>query len=270
MKYILLFITSLLLLHPLSAKPTIIVSVAPSRFLVQKIAGDLFECPILVPVGSSPHFFEPSLRQIIDLTHAQIWFRSGENFEKRIIPVFEDKMAIVNLTDSLQNNALPSHCCHDIDLHIWLSPQLLCKQAHIIRSALTTHFPEHEALFSKNCAQLIGELNLLDQEIRSTLSSAVCRSFLTTHPAFGYFCREYGLEEISIEIEGKEASMKQIFALTKYAREKKVSTLIMPPQYSSKAGNSMAKSLNAKTVPLDPYFEDVPSTLRGLAGALSQ
>jgi zinc transport system substrate-binding protein len=33
---------------------------------------------------------------------------------------------------------------------------------------------------------------------------------LVSHPAFGYFCKDYDLEQISIEVEGKEPRPKDV------------------------------------------------------------
>ena len=62
-------------------------------------------------------------------------------------------------------------------------------------------------LLNKNYEKFISEVVETDNAIKKILSeSDRSKGFLVFHPAWGYFARDYGLSQVSIELEGKEPS----------------------------------------------------------------
>lgn len=262
----LLFFTS-----ALSASLPVVVSVAPTKFLVERIGQDKVSCSVLVPSGASPHSYEPAIRQIVDVGMAKAWFRVGENFENRILTVLKNKLLVVDLHKNL--DLLPSNCCahhQGIDTHIWFSPRLLRIQAEEIKKSLAQLSPSDAAFFQTEYEKLDRELEALDRDIKTRLSALTNRSFLVAHPAFRYFCLEYGLEELSIEIEGKEPTTKQLYLLLEEAKEKKIDRVFVFPQYSTKGAELIAKEIGAKLLSFDPYAENILKNLEQLSHLLMQ
>lgn len=273
MRYILLFLVLFLGCKDCEADvPKVIVSIAPTKFLVEKIGGEHVSCTLFVPPGTSPHSYEPSLRQIVESSNASLWFRIGESFETRVIRALKDKMQIVDLREGLP--LLPSSCsCHgsnDIDTHIWLSPHLLKIQAVSIEKELSSLFPENSPVFKDNLADLLVELSALDEEIKEICDNSPRDYFISSHPAFGYFCKEYGFVELPIEIGGKDPTAKQITYLISEAKIKGVDRVIIQPQYSTRGALHIAKELKASVKMLDPYEEKVIENLKSIAHALSE
>ncbi|MCH9609212.1 MAG: High-affinity zinc uptake system binding-protein ZnuA [Chlamydiales bacterium] len=267
-KIFLLFFFSFI---PLSAQPKILVSIAPQKYLVEQIGEERVSVEVIVPDGASPHTYEPTPRQAIGLAKGEIWFRVGESFEHRLIKILNRKK--VDIVDQREGiDLLPLECCcHSVeahDSHIWLSPSLLKLQGKQITRVLSEHYPESTSFFEKNYAALCLKLDTLDQEITSLLENREGAALLVTHPAFGYFCREYGLKQISIEQEGREPSSKQLINLLAEARTASIRSVYLQKQYSVKGGQKIAKELNAKTVMIDPYKEDVIANLKFLAETL--
>jgi ABC-type Zn uptake system ZnuABC Zn-binding protein ZnuA len=89
--------------------PKVIVSIAPHRYFVKRIAGDTVDVIVLVPPGASSHTYEPTPKQMISCSKADIWFRLGEGFEKRAAEAFQNfnpKMEMVNLREGGQYDQL--------------------------------------------------------------------------------------------------------------------------------------------------------------------
>jgi zinc transport system substrate-binding protein len=248
----------------------VIVSVAPMKYLVEQIGKDQVICKMFVPPGTSPHSYEPSVRQVLDCENASIWFRTGEGFETRVFKILKDKMPVIDLREGLPLLVSRCGCCEWADTHIWMSPQLLKMEAENIAAALTVISPQHALYFSKNLETLQTSLSSLDLEIKELLKDNRRHYFLVSHPAFAYFCRDYHLEELSIEISGKEPTAKQVSTLLKEAQLKKVDLVISEPQYNNRGATIMAHELNANIVSIDPYEENVIENLRAIAKVLSQ
>ena len=263
----------LLLTLPALAAPKVIVSLAPTKYLVERIAGDKVIVEKFVPSGASPHSYEPTPRQLLDAASGVLWFRIGEGFEGRTLDVIKDKTKIVNLRDGLPLLSGPSCKCHPNDIydpHIWLSIPLLKIQAQTITNALSGILPDSKPLFEANLAKLQEDLSTLDFELQGVMLKCPRKFILVTHPAFGYFCRDYGLTQLSIEVDGKEPTARQMTDLIQIARAQNIDRLILEPQHNTKGGFRVAAELNIPVIWLDPYQENVMENLKAIAKAITE
>lgn len=252
----------------LEAQTHVLVSIAPQKFLVESIGQDKVFVEVIVPPGASSHSYEPSPRQMISTQKGKIWFRLGESFEKRLAAALKSTTRIVDQREGLDLLSGGCGCClgHDAhDPHIWLSPKLLKIQALQIERELSLLDPEHQNLFQRNAQQLLEALNQLDDECSQLASQASNKLIMVSHPAFGYFCRDYGYEQLPIEMEGREPSPRYLSDLLFIAKAHKIQTIFLQQQHNPRGGTRVAKELGAKTVYIDPYAENVIENLKKIA-----
>lgn len=255
-------------------KPLLLVSIAPYRFLAEQIAGPGFDVQTVVPMAANPHSFEPTSSQVTEMGRGLVWFRIGEPFEGKILPILlrhNPKLTVRDLRDGIElieeSHALGcKHCCMDhLDRHIWLSPKLAGVQASMIERSLSEQFPEHRELFQKNLTRLLGDLTALDGEILEILKPVEKRLILVSHPAFGYFCKEYDFEQLSVEYEGKDPRPKHLEEILKLAVSQSMEVALALPQYNNKGAQLIAEKLHVPVHLIDPYSADYFETMRKLA-----
>ncbi len=256
----------------------VLVSVAPYKYFIEKIAGDTVKVGLMVPPGASAHTYEPSPKEMMAASHADAWFLIGESFETRATKAIKShhpQIVFYDLrkgVDLIVDDPHHQHCrCHPNcqDLHIWLSPRQSKIQAAILTQGLSTLYPEHQALYASNLQKLLGELEALDREIAVTLQPLKERFILVSHPAYAYFCRDYQLEQRSIEFEGKDPTPKQLTQVIALARQHHVKSIFIQPQYNNKGARLIAQQLGAQVVDLDPYSENYFVSLRAIAKAFA-
>jgi zinc transport system substrate-binding protein len=85
------------------------------------------------------------------------------------------------------------------------------------------------------------------------------------HPAWGYFADAYGLQQVPIEIEGKDSKPAQLKALIQHARESDIRVIFVQPQFSSKSASVVARKIGRQVVFADPLAEDWMANLREVA-----
>lgn len=261
------FLITLLLLAAASganAALPVLVSIAPHKGLVEKIGGKEVTVSLLVPAEVSPHSYEPSFKQMCAASKAALWFRSGEGFEERAVVALGTEMEVVDLRNGVHMLPVGNHtCCHSTyDPHIWLSPKELITQARLIATTLERMIPEKALDFATRLRAVEEELVTLDAEIKERVHQ---QRLFVSHPAFGYFCRDYGLTQLSIEVDGKEPTARHLAHLMSTVRKDPPSTIIVAPQYGTKGAEILAKEIGATLLLLDPYAENVVDTLRTLA-----
>lgn len=274
----------------LYAKGQVSVSILPQQYFVKQIAGDAVEVNVMVGKGADPHTYEPKPKQMTALEKSDLYFAIGIEFEEAWLPKFQKSypnLKIVKTDAGVEKIKFEGHHEHkhehaghdhhdhehhhgEFDPHIWLDPVSVKVQAKNIAAALSEKYPENKALFEANLAKFEARLDELDGFIKSTLSNVKNREFIVYHPSWGYFAKRYDLEQIAIEVEGKEPKPAQLKELIEEAKEHGVKVIFVAPQFSKKAAQTIAKESGASVVEIDQLPLDWDAELRKTAQILSK
>ncbi len=118
------------------------------------------------------------------------------------------------------------HGGHDhgvFDPHAWQSLRNAAVYADNIAAALSRADPGNASLFYRNRAAYVAELAALDAEIREIVAGlpAGSRTVVTSHDAFRYFGRDYGLTFIAPQglSTESEASARDVARLIEQIRD---------------------------------------------------
>ena len=220
----------------------VIVSIVPQKYFIEKIGGDLVNASIMVLPGASPATYEPKPQQMVELTKSRVYFAIGVPFEKVWLKKFaglNSKMLIVHTENGIDKIPMKVHHHDDEkgrhheqhgikDPHIWLAPPLVMIQARNILDALLNVDPANRKTYEDNYKDFVMELVDLDLKIRNVLTGkAEGTQFMVYHPAWGYFAKYYGLEEIPIELEGKKPKPRELSALIRRARKHEMNMIFI-------------------------------------------
>jgi len=256
----------------------VFVSIPPQKWLSDRIGGEHITTGVLIQKGQDPHTFEPTPRQVMALTRAQLYFTVGMEFENQIVEKLRQssmEQKIVDSTAGIQRIALVQHD-HDhdhnhpgLDPHVWLSPANLKTMAAAMTSALIGIDPENSSAYKVNLDKLTRELDALDREIASQLQTYAGATFFVFHPSFGYFARRYNLQQEAVEVEGKSPTPKQLANLIAEAKADKVKVIFVQPQFDPRSGQAIARAIGGEVVPLDALAEDVTGNLKTIAAKIS-
>ncbi len=263
----------------LLATPKIVVSIAPQKYFVQQIAGEDMVVDVLIPSDASPATYAPKPKTLQTLKNATLYFTIGVPFEKQWLSRFKSinpKLRLIDTGKNIQKIAIEEHEHEEdahhhegLDPHIWLSPSLVKSQAKVIYDTLSKQDPTHQATYSKNYQAFLARLDRLDKEITDYLSPLKNRKFIVFHPSFGYFAKAYDLQQIAIEKEGKEPSLRYLKRVIDLAKKEQIHTIFIAPQFSKKAAQSIAKYADAKVVTIDPLAQDWETNLLHIAKSLA-
>lgn len=260
------------------SKPTVLVSLAPYAYIVKKIAGDLVKVETLIPEGANPHIYEASPQTVQSHQHAALWIYLGEGFDKKMLQFLKETGQEIKTLDLaagvplLPGPGQDSCCGHNEghDLHIWMSPRLIQAQAEKITEALVEILPQEEVVLRLHLSELLEELDLLHNTLSTLLSSKKGEVVLVSHPAFAYFCQEYGLQQLSVEVEGKDPRPQHVADILAKAKECAIHTIITEPQHSNKGAEAIAARLGIATHRVDPYTENYVENLLLLGEIIAQ
>lgn len=259
----------------LPKKPIVFVTIAPYAYAVEKIAGNTLQIETLIPQGMNIHVYEPSPKIIETQSQAIAWFRIDEPFEKKIVLFLRErnpKQIIINLQEDLdllsyQNewDICTDHSHSSYDLHTWLSPKIFLIQSERIAKVLMELFPEHQEFYQKNFHQFSIELKNLEREIKEELSPLKGEAILTSHPAFGYFCTDFGLIQLSIECEGKDPRPRDIEKILKKIKTQTIRCVLLQQGYNNQGALIIGEKLQLPIYQVNPYAKNYSSNLKHIA-----
>jgi zinc transport system substrate-binding protein len=277
-------------------KPVVVVSILPEAEFVEQVAGDQVDVMVMVPPGADPHSYEVTPGQLRELSDADMYVKigSGLSFENawmdRLIEVNPD-MLVVDASEGIQLRTMEAHAHeeehegeeeHDEaeeeheeeagskDPHVWTSPQNAQIMIENVYGGLVEIDPDNTELYTQNRDAYIGKLQTVDSEIRQILGGKEGTSFIVYHPAWGYFAEEYDLEQIPVEIEGKEPSVQDMQRLIDTAREENISVIFVQSGFSTTSAQTIADEIDGEVVEVDPLAKDYIDNLAKVTEAFEK
>ena len=257
----------------------IAVSIQPQRYLLEQLVGDHFKVVCLLAQGSNPEAYEPSMRHLMNLEKSEAYFCIGNiGFELAIVEKAKQENPELKLYDNSKDVPVirGGHDCeehghsHEIDPHTWTSARNAVIIARNMHDALVELDPNHTADYDRNFATLKAHLEALDRELAQVLSEVPSRTFLVWHPSLSYFARDYGLTQISMEYNGKEAPVAHLKEEIDAARSSGAQVFFYQKEFDTRQIASINEQIGARLVTINPMNYEWEEELRNIAYALNK
>lgn len=279
-----------------SDKETIYASFYPIHNLTKQIAGDKFNVKSFTNLNTEVHDFEPSAKDMADLSKAKVLFLSGADLESWKDKVEEtSKIEMVDTSKGIDliktedeedhDHEDSDHHDHDhedaedhdhdhedeeeghhhhhhglYDPHVWLSPKNGIVQAKNIADKLSEIDPDNKDYYMGNFEKIKKELEEIDKNYGEKLKNKENKKFLVDHEAFSYLARDYGLEQIPLTsiTSTNEADAKTMKNAIDFVKKEKISAIFYEKGGSDKNVKTLANelSLDAKAINTIEYASD--------------
>jgi zinc transport system substrate-binding protein len=219
------------------------------------VGGDRIEVQTVVPEGTEPHDFEPKARDMENISRAKLFVYNGlgmENWAADVLDSISSKSLIVVEASkgcSLIENGQEEAKEHgQYDPHTWLSLKEAKVEAANTRDGLIKADPEGRDTYEKNYNTFAGKLDALYNEYKPKFDAAQNKHFVTGHAAFGYLCRDFGLQQNSVEdvFAAGEPSPRKIADLIDYCRANNVKTVFVEEMVSPKVSETLANEIGGR------------------------
>jgi len=275
---------------PAVEKIIVSVSILPQKFFVEKIGGDKVSINTLIPNGVSPALYEPNPLQMKKLEKSTVYFKVGHPnfaFERRYfdeISNFDNNLQIVDMFSGVDyrefNNEHHHHSdeeSHGVkinekeihtDSHVWTSPENVKVAALNIFNVLSKIDSKNTKYYKDNYDIFIEEVNLLQSSITNIFKDTKTEKFLVFHPSWGYFADEFNIEQIAVEVDGKEPSMKSLLNVIEEAKENNIKVVFVQEGFSKSSAEVIAKELDASVITISPLTENWAENLYSVANKI--
>jgi zinc transport system substrate-binding protein len=247
--------------------PQVVAAFYPYAYVAQRVVGNHADVSNLTAPGVEPHDLELTPRQVADLSQADLVIYE-QGFQPAVDEAIDQNATgtTLDVTDvvPLQDTGAPSEPgAEGADLpgdpHLWLDPTRLEAVAREVAAQMADVDPKHAAAYRTNAAALIRDLNKLDADFKAGLAHCQRTEFVSSHAAFGYLARRYGLTMIPIaglspDVEPSPARIAEIQDLiTSHGITTVFSEVLGSKQYAE----TLANDLGVTAAVLDP-IEGLP------------
>ncbi len=225
--------------------------------LVQRVGGAEVQVTGLMGPGVDPHLYKPTASNIATLRNADVIFYNGLHLEGKLVEVLEQLERGGKPAHAL-STALPPDRLLSLDNggqatadpHIWGDAEQWASCVSVVVEGLAKADAAHAELYKQRGEALKQEYLALHTWAKERVATlpAENRLLITSHDAFNYFGRAYGLEVLGIQglSTATEAGLADIARLADLIRARKVKSIFIESSVSPATIERLAKDSGAK------------------------
>ncbi|MDX6279497.1 MAG: zinc transport system substrate-binding protein [Kribbellaceae bacterium] len=269
-------------------KLDVVASFYPLEFIARSVGGDAVNVTTLTAPGVEPHDLELTPKQVGTIAGAKLVI-----YEKSLQPAVDE--AVAQNAKSAGFDVAPaakleatgadfeehpegeaagptgtatvkpaSYTSDGLDPHFWLDPVRYEGVVQAVTDKLVATDPDHADGYKQRAATLLGEVGKLDTEYKAGLTDCKLKTFVTSHQAFAYMAKRYGLTMVGIAgfTPDAEPTPTRIKEVQEIVQKQQVTTIFYEELVSPKVAESIARDVHVKTAVLSP--------IEGLSDANSQ
>lgn len=236
-----------------SDKPQVYTSFYALYDFTKEIAGDNVDVYNIVPAGTEPHDWEPTVQDMSNINNADVLFYNGLGMESWIDKV---KSSLVSSEVRFKELSLGVQVDENgTDPHIWLDPQnvkIMCKN---ILDTLCEIDPDNKDIYEVNYNNYMVSLDSLDKLYTDTITNVYNKNIVVSHEAYSYLCNAYGLKQIAIDgiSADSEPSPDKMKDLISFINENNIKYIFYEELVSQKTAEILAQETGTKLLPLNPF-----------------
>lgn len=252
----------------------------PIYNIAKQIAGDKMEVRSFTNLKSESHGWEPSAKDIAELSSSNLMFINGAGMEE-----WEDSVKgstdvdIINTSENVdlikadldhaheedqedhdhsqeenhEDEDDHEHNHGEFDPHTWLSPKNGIIQAKAIAEKLSEVDPGNKDYYMANYQKIEDELNAIIDEYSKKFEESENKNFLVNHKAFSYIARDFNLNQIALTslTSTDDTDAKTLKEAAEKAKELNINTVFYEMGGTDKSAKTLAGEIAGETKALN-------------------
>ncbi len=269
--------------------PKVIATASMISDMAQNIVGDKFEVVTIVPIGKDPHTYEPTPGDATMVANAKVIFKNDLTFEGWLGKLIENsgtKAKVVKVTEGVEVIESVTYA-NSADPHAWMNAMNGIIYAENIKNTMVEFDPSNKVFYEKKFETYKKKLQGLDQYIQDEIKKIPeqQRILITSHDAFQYYGRRYGirLESILGTSTDAQAQTSDIVRLDKVIKANNVPAVFIESTVNPKmlqelansnditiGGSLYSDSIGSKDSDAPTYFDMLKVNTKIIVNALSR
>lgn len=260
-------------------RAAIAVSFEPQAWLIEQIAGDEFDIITLLPAGSDPESYQPSISTMKGLGNSDVFFSLGtQGFEKSLsdnissnfpdLKIIDCTNGITKIYGSHGHSGHTANGNKEFDPHMLSSIRNCIAIAKNMTGALIELYPDKAEKFIEGSNNLISKLQAMDDSI--TNMNLKDKAVVIRHPSLSYFARDYGIRQISLQEDGKETSPLQLKRRLEAVKDSNPNVFVSEREHASSTDEDVAEQLGINLIQVSLNSADWLDDLMRLSNEINR
>jgi len=234
-------------------KLDVVASFYPLQLATQQIGGSHVAVTSLTKPGAEPHDIELTPRDVGSVSKARlVVFQRGLQgaVDSAVASQGGDRGLDVAPAAKLDLKLASG----TTDPHFWLDPQRYAAVATAIATRLSSVDPAHKADYENNAKVFTDRLTALSAEFTTGLASCQRKDIVTSHSAFSYLAKRFGMRQVAINgiSPEQEPQAAALATVSTYVRAHAVTTIYAETLVSPAIAETVARESGATVATLDP------------------
>lgn len=265
----------------------IVATASIMQDIVQNIAGIDIQVESIVPIGGDPHIYDPTPSDAALISQSKVIFINGLTFEGwlgKLIDNSGTSAEIVLMTKDIQPIESLKYK-NSADPHAWMDVINAVKYAENAKDGLIRIYPEQKTEFEQNFKIYRDSLMELHEWVHNQIQRIPesHRYLVTSHDAFQYYGRQYGIELVALlgTTTDAEIQTSDVLRVNKIIKEKELPAIFIESTINPKlmkqlaqdnnvqiGGELFADSLSDKDGPASSYIKMIKHNTNTIVQAL--
>lgn len=237
----------------LEQKDLIVCTTSIIGDVVQQIAPSHVRIETLMGPGIDPHLYEAKPSDVRKMGDAGIIIHNGLHLEGKLSKLFKRMIShkrMISFEDGMNKNQLIHLTSHHYDPHVWFDVLLWLQGLIHVKEQLIHFYPKYKTEIEQNFNQYETKLLILNEKIKDLMNQIPLnkRVLITSHDAFHYFGKAYGIEVKAIQGVSTiiEPGLKSVSLLVNTILNRKIPAIFVESSVSSKAIKSVIEACHSK------------------------
>ncbi|MFI5693312.1 metal ABC transporter substrate-binding protein [Kribbella sp. NPDC051586] len=249
-----------------NGKLDVVTSFYPLEFIARTVGGDAVNVTTLTAPGVEPHDLELTPKQVGSIATAKLVVYEkdlqpavGEAVDQNAKDAGFDISPAAQLeatgADFEEHGVVPAaHKENALDPHFWLDPVRYGEVVKAIEEKLVSLDSANATGYHERAKALLAQIGKLDTEYRTGLADCTLDTFVTSHQAFAYLAKRYGLTMVGIAgfTPDAEPTPSRIKEVQDIVSAQHVTTIFYEELVSPKVAETIANDVGVKTAVLSP------------------
>lgn len=284
-----------------AAKVKVVATFSILGDFVRQVGGDRIDLTVLVGRNGDTHVYSPSPADARSLAEAKVIFVNGLRFEgwiDRLVEASGTSATVVEAAAKVKPLEMDDdHGHHDddhnhhahggLDPHAWQDVANAKLYVAAIRDGLTTVDPAGREVYATNAEAYLAKLDALEAEVKAAVAAIppARRKVITSHDAFGYFARAYGLTFVAPQgvSTDAEASARDVGRIIRQIKRDKIPAVFLEnvtdPRLVERiaretgatiGGRLYSDALSDENGPAGTYIAMMEHNIKALSAALAR
>lgn len=233
----------------------VVATVGMVADIVREVGGDHVQVMQICGSGVDPHLYKATRDDVAALSKADMIFYSGLMLEGKMTDTLV-KMArsrpVIAVTESLDESILlePEDLQGHYDPHVWMDVSAWSSCVSVVCEALSEFAPSHATEFAANAEAYREQLKALHEYGVKSVASVPqdSRVLVTSHDAFNYLGRAYGLDVQGVQgiSTESEAGLQRVGELVDALVAKNVQAVFIESSVPRKSIDSLIEGAKSK------------------------